>query len=294
MMNMLNTGSLLPLVGYGTGGEGKSTPEELYTAIRIAIDAGYRLIDTSMIYENEHIVGAAIRDSQVPRSDMFVITKLWPTYMREPHLALDMSLERLQLDYVDCYLLHWPIPLQSVPGEPYALGDTWDRGWDLAQTWAEMQKLSTSKTRAIGLCNCSKVRLQLLLNRPTTKVIPAILQIEGHPELPQWDLLNFCSSLGIRVLCYSPLAQGQVSNPVIRNIAEKHNVDAACIAISWGVKRGTSVLPKSMNPSRIRSNINLVDLDNEDLRNLALLAETPRRIINPRILFGIDIFDDNN
>lgn len=293
---ILNTGALCPGIGYGTGGEGKATPEELYDALKTAIKVGYRCFDSAPFYQDglvEKILGKAIRDSGIPRKSFFITTKVWPTYHRFPQESVKLSLDNLQLGYIDCLLMHWPIPLRPVPEEPYAMGDTWDAGWDFKRTWMKMQEIDKSEVRAIGLCNFTVNRLRLLLQSPSTKVPPAILQVEGHPELPQKALMQFCRQNRIQVFCFSPLAQGQVSNTVIGQVAQKHGVGAGQVAISWAVMRGTVPVPKSVNPSRIQDNINLIVLDEEDMEVLDTLGKYPRRIVNPRILFGHDIFENN-
>lgn len=292
----LNTGALCPGIGYGTGGEGRSTPDELYRALQVAINAGCRSFDSAPFYQDgsvERILGRAINDNSLPRSDFFVTTKVWPTFARNPEESLDLSLKNLNMEYVDCLLLHWPIPLRKVPDDPYAIGDTWDSAWDFMKTWEMMQKIPKGKARAIGVCNFTINRLRLLLASPTTTVVPAVLQVEGHPELPQKPLLRFCQEKGIQVFCFSPLAQGQVMNPTILRIARKHGVDSGRVAISWAVMRGTVPLPKSVNPARIRGNIELIRLDEDDIAELDMLGRVPRRIVNPRALFGHDIFENN-
>lgn len=293
---ILNTGALCPGIGYGTGGEGKATPEELYEALRAAIKVGYRCFDSAPFYQDglvEKILGQAIRDSGISRKSFFITTKVWPTYHRFPQESVKLSLDNLQLGYIDCLLMHWPIPLRPVPGEPYAMGDTWDAGWDFKRTWGKMQEISKSEVRAIGVCNFTVNRLRLLMQSPSTKVPPAILQVEGHPELPQKALMQFCRQHRIQVFCFSPLAQGQVSNTIIGQVASKHGVGAGQVAISWAVMRGTVPVPKSVNFKRIQDNIDLVVLDEEDMEVLDTLGKYPRRIVNPRILFGHDIFENN-
>lgn len=292
----LNSGHICPGIGYGTGGEGKATSDELYEALRVAIRAGFRSFDSAPFYQDglvERILGKALKESGVARKEFFITTKVWPTFARCPEESVKLSLSNLQLDYVDCLLMHWPIPLKAVPGEPYALGGPWDAGWSFNKAWVKMQQIPTSLVRSIGVCNFTINRLKLLLSSPTTKVIPAVLQVESHPELPQNPLMDFCRQHQIQVFCFSPLAQGQVSNPTIRRVAQKHNTGSGQVAISWAIQRGTVPLPKSVNAERIRSNLQLVELDEEDFENLAALGKNPRRIVSPRILFGHDIFENN-
>lgn len=289
----LNTGGSIPAEGYGIGGQGQVTEEELYQCIRTALECGYRLFDSSLMYEYEKVLGRAIEDSQIQRSEIFLQSKFPPTYSRDPEKSLDITLKNLRTDYLDSFLAHWPIPMVPVDDDPAELGSEWDKSWSFVQTYNLMQQIPKEKVRAIGVCNFTKSRLQLLLAAPSTKVVPAILQIEGHPELPQDDLLAFAKEHNIVVQCFSPLAKGQVNNPVIREVARKHDVNSAQIALSWGVGRGTVVISKSFIHARIESNLELIKLDQEDYDKIAELGRTPRRIVNPKLWFEHDIFAEN-
>lgn len=281
----LNTGAAIPVVGLGTWRS--TTANEGYDAVRAAIKAGYKHIDGAAIYENEEQVGKAIIDSGVPREEIFFTTKLWCTQQRDPELALNQSLKRLGLDYVDLYLMHWPVALsaKNIKDGNYLTLPRKDDGsvdidypeWNFVKTWELMQKLLASgKVKAIGISNFSIKNINELLNAPTTKVVPACNQIEVHPLLPQDELINFCKEKGIVVEAYSPL--GGIGAPVLKDetiakIAKKYGVDAGQVIISWHVQRGYVVLPKSVHENRVISNLKIFDLKPEDVKEIDNLVK---------------------
>ncbi|KAK7203569.1 Aldo/keto reductase [Myxozyma melibiosi] len=290
----LNTGVSIPALGLGTW---QSAPNEVYEAVLTALKTGYRHIDTAYAYENEAEVGKAIRDSGIPREEIFLTTKLWGTFHTKPEENLDISLKNLGLDYVDLYLMHWPIPFNPegtglVPhradGSVDSLSD-----WDFIKTWELMQKIPSSKAKAIGVSNFSIKNLTKLLAAPTTKVVPAANQVELHPYLPQHKLVDFCKSKGIVVTAYSPLGSTSAplqKEPVVQKIAEELKITAPQVLISWAISRGTSVLPKSVTPERIVTNFNDVELDAEKVAAIdEIYKTTSKRIVNPP--WG-DIFND--
>ncbi|KAI8371743.1 NADP-dependent oxidoreductase domain-containing protein [Radiomyces spectabilis] len=287
----LNTGAKIPAVGLGTY---RSKPEEVYDAVLKAIKTGYRHIDAAYIYGNEKEVGKAIRDSGVPREELFVTTKLWNTFHRpeDVQAGLQASLDNLQIDYLDLWLMHWPIAFvpgdSSIKPDQVQLDDT-----DFVDTYKAMEKLVGPKVRAIGVSNFSVPKLEKLLAETT--VVPAANQVELHPYLPQRKLLDFCREKGIHVTAYCPL--GSVDSPLMKDqklldLAKKYNASPAQMLISWGVKRGTSVIPKSVTPSRIEKNFHVVPLRDEDFNTLDSLVsdENPRRIVDPINFWGVSIF----
>ncbi|EDO17321.1 hypothetical protein Kpol_1062p29 [Vanderwaltozyma polyspora DSM 70294] len=281
----LNTGAELPAVGLGTW---QSLENDAYKAVLTALKTGYRHIDGAAIYCNEGEVGKAIRDSGVPRNEIFVTTKLWGTQQRTPQLALEQSLERLGLDYVDLYLIHWPIPLNpaqceesgnylTFPGLPNGKRDVDLDTWNFVKTWELMQELpATGKCKAVGVSNFSINNIKELLSSPGNKLVPAVNQIELHPLLPQVELVNFCKEKGIVVEAYSPLGgtgAAILKEPLVEELAKKYNIPAANLVVSWDVQRGVVVLPKSVTESRIISNLQTLTLAPEDVEKITNLSK---------------------
>ncbi|KAH3667147.1 hypothetical protein OGAPHI_002796 [Ogataea philodendri] len=297
----LNTGASIPSIALGCW---QSSPEDTYASVLHALKVGYRHIDTAHVYQNEADVGRAIRDSGVPRESIFVTTKVWNTNQRDPASALDGSLKRLGLDYVDLYLMHWPVPFVKPaadakeqffvkdPNDPDKFYN--DREWDYIKTWELMQKLPKEKTRAIGVSNVSKTNLKALLAAPTTKIVPAANQIELHPYYPRFELLAYCKEQGIVVEAYSPLGSAQSSllkDPQLTALSEKKGISPATLLISWGLQRDTVVLPKSVTPSRIESNLKAVELDEESIKVLDNLHKTTSGRIVARD-WGVPVYND--
>lgn len=290
----LNTGASLPTIGLGTW---KSSEEDAYRAVSSALECGYRHIDTAAIYGNEVPVGKAIKDSKIPREELFITTKLFSTQQRDPKGALDDSLKRLGLDYVDLYLMHWPVAMKteritdgnlfSIPLLPDGRRDLDIEDWDYVKTWRLMQHLpETGKCRSVGVSNFSVKNLERIVNSDEKFVIPAVNQIEIHPQLPQDELISYCKAKKIVVEAYSPLGSADsaiLTHPVLEEISKKYNAEPAQILINWGLSRGYCVLPKSVTPKRIESNLKQFTISEEDLKKVTCLIVDvgPRRYVQP-------------
>ncbi|CAN6674984.1 glycerol 2-dehydrogenase (NADP(+)) [Trichomonascus vanleenenianus] len=297
----LNNGVKMPAVGLGTF----NSPDDAgYNAILTALKLGYRHLDTAMMYANEKDVGRAIRESGVPREEIFVTTKLAPTRMKDPKAALDESLAELGLDYVDLYLVHWPCPLAENGTQKYQphKGEdrrnfNGDKSWDHVRTWELMQPLVESgKVRAIGVSNYDTVYFEELLKAPTTTVVPAVNQVELHPYLPQQKLFDYCKEKNIVLTAYSPLGRSLPvrEDPLIKGLAEKYKVNPGQIVLSWGVARGNCVIPRSANAERLGLNLRTVKLSNDEVAQITAQGEKiKQRGVNPRC-DEFPLFQDDN
>ncbi len=239
----LNNKTMMPRLGLGTflSEAGKATQD----AVRWALEAGYRHIDTAKIYANERDVGQAIRDSGVPRSEIFVTTKVWneDQGFDATLQAFQKSLHRLQMDYVDLYLIHWPVPGQR--------GDTW-------RALVKLQE--EGRTRAIGVSNFMIRHLDELL--ASTDVVPAVNQIEISPFIQRNPLVEYCRNRGIAVESYSTLSRGQRMNDErIAAIGQKYGKTAAQVTLRWALESDIIIIPKSVHKERIYENADIFDFD---------------------------------
>ncbi|KAJ5790705.1 uncharacterized protein N7518_007716 [Penicillium psychrosexuale] len=273
----LNTGAEIPALGLGTW---QSQPGEVARAVFHAIKVGYRHIDAALCYGNENEVGQGIKEAIdagfVKREDLFVTTKLWCSFHARVEEGLEQSLKDLGLDYVDLYLMHWPLAMNP-KGNHNIFPKLADGSRDIIHshshvtTYKSMEKLiGTGKVRAIGVSNYSLKFLEELLAQAT--IVPAVNQIENHPLLPQQEIVDFCNKTGIHITAYSPL--GSTGSPLfsaepIMAVAHKRGVTPATVLLSWHIARGSSVLAKSVTPARIEANrADLIFLDAEDLATL--------------------------
>lgn len=259
----LANGVTIPCVGFGTY---KNTdPAECLSSVREALAAGYRHVDTAQFYFNEENVGEAIRESGLPRNEIFLTTKVWNTSQGYDNTlrAFDESMGKLGLDYLDLYLVHWPVAKDYATDYPSAF----------TQTWRALEKLySDGKVRAIGVCNCLKEHLNVLFGE--CKVKPMVNQIEYHfgfSDPDQTEAADFSRANGIVVEAWAPLCRGRASgNPVLKAVAEKYGKTEAQILVRWCLQHETLPLPKTVSPARIRENADVFGfvISDEDMAAL--------------------------
>ncbi|HEU3134745.1 TPA: aldo/keto reductase [Streptococcus pneumoniae] len=262
----LNNGVKIPVLGFGTFKA--KDGEEAYRAVLEALKAGYRHIDTAAIYQNEESVGQAIKDSGVPREDLFVTTKLWnsqQTY-EQARQAFAESLEKLGLDYLDLYLIHWPNP------KPLRENDQWKiRN---AEVWRAMEDLyQEGKIRAIGVSNFLPHHLDALL--ATATIVPAVNQVRLAPGVYQEEVVAYCREKGILLEAWGPFGQGELfDSKEVQEIAANHGKSVAQIALAWSLAEGFLPLPKSVTASRIQANLDCfgIELSHEEYETLKTIA----------------------
>ena len=257
----LHDGNLMPQLGLGVW---QASNEDVVTAIHKALEVGYRSIDTAAAYKNEQGVGDALKSAGIARDELFITTKLWNDDQKRPLEALEESLEKLQLDYVDLYLMHWPVPAI----------DRYVEAW---KGMIELQQEGLIKS--IGVCNFNVEHLQRIIDE--TGVTPVINQIELHPLLQQRQLHAWNATHKIQTESWSPLAQGGegvFDQKIIRTLADKYSKTPAQIVIRWHLDSGLVVIPKSVTPSRIAENFDVWDfrLDKDELSEIAKLDQGKR------------------
>lgn len=266
----LNNGIRMPQLGLGVW---KAEGNEAEHAVDIALKAGYRMIDTAAVYQNEAAVGAAVRKSDIPRDQLFITTKLWNSDQGKASVrpALEASLRRLGLDYVDLYLIHWPMPARG----------------RYIETWLEFEKLQQEGlVRTIGVCNFQIEHLERLRQHSST--IPAVNQIELNPHLSQSELRSYGKEHGIHIESWSPLGGSKTSGSLLTSkpltsLAQKYNKTPAQIVIRWHLQHDLIVIPKSINEERIRQNFDVFDfvIDHDDMETIDGMNTGTRTGPNP-------------
>ena len=263
----LNDGIQIPQLGLGVW---QLDDDQAYASSVAALKAGYRHIDTAMIYGNEAGVGRAVAESELARDEIFITTKLWNTDQGYDSTlrAFDASMAKLGLEQLDLYLIHWALPKKN------AYRETW-------KAFVRLQE--EGRVRSIGVSNFHADHLQHIID--DTGVTPSVNQIELHPDFAQVELAKFCRGLNIVTESWSPLGQGGalLSQPVLSQIAEKHGKSAAQVILRWHIQNQHVVIPRSSNPERIAQNLDVFDfvLDDQDLQAIAHIPQTGRLGPNP-------------
>lgn len=297
----LNTDYKMPVIGLGTW---KSAEEKIYQAVRWAIKAGYQHVDCAAVYGNEETVGQALHDAvaegDIERKNLFVTSKLWNTAHKPADVrpALEQSLKDLQTDYLDLYLIHWPIAEDPLSGEALDIPQE--------ETWAEMEKAQKDGlVRSIGVSNFTQTKLKDLMDK--AEIMPAVNQVEIHPYLAQNDLVEFCRENQIVVTAYAPLGSGDrpdtmkeagepslLADQVVADIAKKNSATPAQVLIAWGLTRGLVEIPKSVQFDRIEENLGAlnVTLDDDDMNRLNAIDETFRFVTGKNLTGADHVFDD--
>ena len=260
----LNNGIDIPIIGLGTW---TLTGKGAYYSVLHALEAGYKLIDTATMYGNERKIGEAVKDADIPREEIFITTKVWNSAhgYDKTLKAFERSLKKLDMSYVDLYLIHWPVSgLRN-------------------ETWKGLEKIyEDGKARSIGVSNFTIRHLNELLE--ATSTIPAVNQFEFSPFLYLKELMDFCQSKKIVVEAYCPLTRGQkLDNPQLKTIGQKYGKTSAQVLIRWGIQHDVIQIPKSGSKNHIIENINIFDfvLDNEDMKQLDNLNEDFRNVDDP-------------
>ena len=267
----------MPAVGFGTLFRDLTVTTQ---AVKHALETGFRHFDCAERYRNEEMVGVALQEvlgaGKVRREDVFITTKLWNTNHRPERVlpAFEASCRRLQVDYIDCYLIHTPFAFQ--PGENQDPRDEqgqviYDSGVTLIETWRALERLvDEGRCKSIGLSDITLEALQEIV--AVARIKPAVVQVESHPYLPEWELLEFCQQHGIIVLAFAPLGHGMEPNvledSVITGIARRLQKTPAQVALAWSVQRGVAFLTTSANPSHIKENFDISTLPHRAMREI--------------------------
>lgn len=263
----LHNGVKMPWLGLGVFKV--QDGEEVVNSVKAALEVGYRSIDTAAVYGNEEGVGKAIAESNVPREELFITTKVWnANHGYESTLAaFDESIRKLGLDYLDLYLVHWPLPSQG----------------KYVETWRALEKLyKDGRVRAIGVSNFKIHHLEDII--ANCEITPMVNQVEYHPRFNQSELHEFCKKHKIQLEAWSPLMQGGLlDEPVLVEIANKYNKSTAQIIIRWDVQSGVVTIPKSVKPQRIAENADIFDfeLSEEDMDKINALNQNQRMFADP-------------
>lgn len=297
----LNNGVQMPALGLGTANIGERAAETKQ-AVKAAIKAGYRHIDTAWFYGTEGFIGEALTElfenGDVKRSDLFITTKVWPVFWNDPTASIDQSLKLLNIDYVDLVLQHWPLCFDKkedlkngcngIAGFPKDDEGNllFTQGADYLTTYKKLEQIyldpNDLRVRAIGVSNYPQEYLKRLLSECSVR--PTINQVELHPHLPQLELKQFCEKNEIIMTAYSPLGSSGaplVKLPLVKELADKYKVSTNDVLISYHIRKGTVVIPRSLNPIRIASSIEFVPLTENEINSLDKIGvDNPIRFID--------------
>jgi 2,5-diketo-D-gluconate reductase A len=263
----LNDGNSIPALGFGVF---KVSPSDAEQAVSTALQAGYRHIDTAAVYGNERETGRAVAESGVPRDELYLVTKLWNSEQGYDSTlaAFDVSMERLGIDYLDLYLIHWPMPKLN-------------KFIDTFKAFAQLR--DQGRIRSIGVSNFEPEHINALVD--ATGIVPAVNQVELHPRLPQTELRELHGRLGIATEAWGPLGQGSLlTDAAVTAVAEARHRTPAQVLIRWHLQLGNIVIPKSVNPERIASNFDVFDfeLSESDIASISSLDDGNRLGPDPR------------
>ncbi|OLN87494.1 D/L-glyceraldehyde reductase [Colletotrichum chlorophyti] len=304
----LNTGAEIPTLGYGTW---QSAPGEVSIGVYEALKAGYRHLDLAKIYQNQPEVAQGLKKAlaEIPglkREDIWITSKLWNNNHRPENVeaALDETLKELELDYLDLYLIHWPVAFKKEGDKLFPLANEGEVALDqevsLVDTWKALINLPKSKVKNIGVSNFTIEDLEAVIE--ATGVVPAVNQIERHPLLQQNDtLVKYAKEKGIHLTAYSAFGNNGFGLPLliehdtVKKIAEKIGATPAQVVLAWSQVGGHSVIPKSVTPSRIQSNFQEVKISDEDVAAINEIGKEPRRYNIPftyKPRWNINIWDD--
>jgi len=297
-LTLSNGSGAIPALGFGT-----LIPDPVATknATKAALEAGFRQLDASERYRNEKEVGEAMQEvfnaGKIKREEVFIATKVWNNNHRRERVkpAFEASLKRLQLDYVDLYLIHTPFAFQ--PGDDQDPRDAngnviYDKGVTLLDTWMAIEGLvDEGKCKAIGLSDVGLSQTQEIF--AAARIKPAVVHVESHPYLPQWELLDYCRKNGIVLQAFAALGHSSEPNvlqdPVITAIAKRVNMTPAQVLLAWAIQRGTALLTTSKTPSRIKENFEVSTLPEEAVREISE-GITLRVRFNPVVETGVPGF----
>ena len=253
---LLSNGVKIPSIGFGTYKSGDD--EETAKIIKNALNLGYKMIDTASFYNNEVGIGNGIKESGIDRKDIFIVTKLWNDDHGYDNTieAFNKSLNNLQVDYIDLYLIHWPNKLN-------------------AETWRAFEYLyEVGKIKAIGVCNFKIEHLEEL--KKTAKIMPMVNQVEIHPFSTKNNIINYCKDNNVKVVAWSPISRGRVlSNELMIDLSQKYKKSIVQIVLRWHMQKGVIPIPKSSNENRIKENIDIFDFEisSEDMKAIDSLDE---------------------